>query len=505
MAAGGRSVRPLIASMTVATRRPSKERTGRPRLTSANLRRFRPELALGFQQDLGTLAAQIAGLPSEDAAAILAVAIEKSDARRGLLQGLGLSAHDSLPTARYAAALRILRDLVVQGWDVRGDDEGLILEAPGRGYTAVADPEREKEALRRSFSFARMAQLHEPATVRFIQDMERRGIRRLFADGNDLAERLASVERAVQPELEVIEPGARETLTGLLLQDVWRYARHFWSIPYLSTPGRNIFYLVRDLSVPTRPLIGIAALGNPVLGLSQRDDYFGWSARGLRKWLTTLDSKGRRRLSRHLFAILSDGIEEVYHADLFPEGPIEGWRQSVAYLAEVERQSIELRGRQLDRSGPDFGRDYELIRDALSAAEKGHESSVDWITLAETALYRRKRASTLADLVRARGILSDWSPSISGIPGIRLFAIPSPGLSGGPTPTRGGASPLFTGLAVNPVVGVDSPLLELYAPDVGLAFHLLHQPGGLVWPRATRIKRSAPPTLAVRIPGAPDE
>ena len=87
---------------------------------------------------------------------------------------------------------------------------------------------------------------------------------------------------AIKPELQVIEPGARDETTGVLLQDVWRYARHFWSIPYQSTPGRNLFYLVRDAALPERPLIGIAALGNPVLGwpsvtITSAGPRTGWS------------------------------------------------------------------------------------------------------------------------------------------------------------------------------------------------------------------------------------
>ena len=90
---------------------------------------------------------------------------------------------------------------------------------------------------------------------------------------------------------------------------MWRYARHFWSIPYQSTPGRNLFYLVRDAALPDRPLIGIAALGNPVLGLAKRDDHFGWSANGLERRLPDLDARKRREISGHLFRVLRDAIE----------------------------------------------------------------------------------------------------------------------------------------------------------------------------------------------------
>jgi len=246
----------------------------RARVRKSSLRRFRPGLALGFQQDLRHLLQQLRAVTANEAEQVLSDAVATARARQDALQQVGLTPTDLLPTARYGATLRILRDLVMQGWDMRFDDEGVILQAPGRASKLVTDPEREKEALRRSFSFTRMAQLHEPATVRFIEEMERKGVCRHFADGRELANRLTHGGEDIRPELELIEPGARDPLTGLLLQDVWRYARHYWSIPYQSTPGRNVFYLVRDAAVPARPLIGIAALGNPILGLVVRPESF---------------------------------------------------------------------------------------------------------------------------------------------------------------------------------------------------------------------------------------
>ena len=142
-------------------------------------------------------------------------------------------------------ALRVLRDLHIQGWTFQTDDEGLLLKAPGTKTSS--DPEIEKETIRRSFAFARSAQLSQPSVIRFVRGLERRGIHTLFADGPELVDRLrAHGPSAIQPELELIEHSARDPGTGLRLQDIWRYARHFWSIPYQSTPGRNMFYLVRD-------------------------------------------------------------------------------------------------------------------------------------------------------------------------------------------------------------------------------------------------------------------
>ena len=49
--------------------------------------------------------------------------------------------------------------------------------------------------------------------------------------------------------------------------------------------------------------------------------------------------------------------------------------------------------------------DYLAVRAAHTAAQQQDPDKVDWNALAATALYRRKRANTLADLIRARGIL----------------------------------------------------------------------------------------------------
>src|SRR5207244_4508853 len=51
--------------------------------------------------------------------------------------------------------------------------------------------------------------------------------------------------------------------------------------------------------------------------------------------------------------------------------------------------------------------DSLLIRQALQAAESDAGETVDWLLIAKTELYRRKRARTLADLVRAKGVLAD--------------------------------------------------------------------------------------------------
>jgi hypothetical protein len=370
------------------------------------LRRFQPRLVLGYQEELYRLTQQLECLSHEEGSRRLAQAVEGVDGRLAQLGSLGLSAEDLFPTLQWGAALRVLRDLHLQGWTFQTDDEGLLLKSPGT--SAAADPELEKAAVRRSFAFARNAQLAEPSTSRFIHGLERKGIKALFADGPQLLSRIRDLgPEAIQPELELIEPGVRDPGTGLLLQDIWRYARHFWSIPYQSTPGRNMFYLVRDGADEGRPLIGIAALGNPVLGLAQRDDYAGWNLSGLQARWTELDSRKRKRLAQRLLDVIEEGIDETFADDLWPDGRPGEWSSAVAHLEEVERASAKQRVKQLNQHSGPRDPEYLTIRRAHTAAQKGELEDIDWRALATTALYRRKRAGTLAKLLRAQGVFRE--------------------------------------------------------------------------------------------------
>src|SRR5690606_31873353 len=82
----------------------------------------------------------------------------------------------------------------------------------------------------------------------------------------------------IDPYLSFVTEDARCELTGLRLQDIWRYFRHTWSNQYTSTPGRTMAMLVRDRAVPMHPVIGIAALGSPIVQIKERDTWIGWDA-----------------------------------------------------------------------------------------------------------------------------------------------------------------------------------------------------------------------------------
>ena len=372
-------------------------------------RRFQPALTLGYQLDLLALAEDARHQSPAATRESLQRAIGVAEAKRASLLSAGVPAVDLRPTVAYLAALRVLRDLLDQGWTLDRDRDGVLLAPPLAAASAADDPAAAKGALRASFSFARTAQLETPSIARFVRDMERRGVSRLVADGPELAARLRSaaagqrtLAEAVSPVLELVDQDTRDAATGLRLMDVWRYMRLHWSIPYQSTPGRNLFYLVRDDAGPERPVIGIGALGNAVLGLGQRDDALGWSPEALRRRWTAADARGRRRLLEHLWRMLQAGYDEVLHDDL----PLDDDRGEPIALAlrAVERAANRSRDQALRHAGERRTDDYALIRSAQNAASK--DEPVDWESVARTDLYRRKRAGTLADLVEAEYALA---------------------------------------------------------------------------------------------------
>ena len=371
---------------------------------TSSFRRFRPRLTLSYQDDLTSLVRRLASVSDVDVE--LSSAVDDADRRRSNYKFLGLTPQKIAPTLQWGAALRVLRDLRKQGWTLKTDDEGVLLRAPDSKTSS--NPEKEKEEIRKSFAYARKAQLTQDSVVRFIHRMERSDIRALFADGPELSKRLRKAGRsAIKPELELVENSAKDPGTGLLLQDIWRYARHYWSIPYQSTPGRNMFYLVRDRSLKNRPLIGIAALGNTVLGLAQRDDYAGWSVKGFRKQWEKSTPKRRSQLANHLFSVVEQGIAETFSDDIWPNGITGDWRVLVKEAEDIKSIVAETRTEQLNDYEDELDEDSLVIKNIHTDAIQKDPDKVDWKALANTALYRRKRAATLADLIRSRGVLME--------------------------------------------------------------------------------------------------
>ncbi len=210
------------------------------------------------------------------------------DALSALKELLARTRTETATGQRIQAAALVLRDVISSGWQTLASG-GWLYVRPG------APGKLSKDSARRQLEFGRDDQLAETSHRKFIIALERPGrtsgvrpVTDLIADGRALLADLQAaaalegpareeaLERACQPYLQLVTSEARCEHSGLRLMDVWRYFRHTWATRYRSTPGRNLFYLIRDAARPNHPVMGITALGNAVMQLGPRDDAIGW-------------------------------------------------------------------------------------------------------------------------------------------------------------------------------------------------------------------------------------
>jgi hypothetical protein len=174
------------------------------------------------------------------------------------------------------------------------------------------------------------------------------------------------------------------------LFDVWRYFRHTWITAYQSTPGRKIFVLIRDRAAENHPVIGIAALGSPIVQLSVRDEWIGWTTENV---ISVFNKLTQRRWSAWLSASLNALIGGVYQSDFIREGHIRA--------SELRNPTEELLVRLRDLASTER-RLHRLYPDLRQHKAAGRSERTRWSVQAGTHLFRSKRALALAELLRSR-------------------------------------------------------------------------------------------------------
>ena len=186
------------------------------------------------------------------------------------------------------ASALVIADLVEQGWLIKINKKERVL-----AHRPFDDDEEIRVHKRRRYQSARDTQLRQPATRAFIERMERgvltstgrHSIFSLMRDGRHLQFEIAgalsgasgkTLSDLVQPYIQFVHSAPNCAITGLPLQDIWRYFRHTWSNPYESVPGRSMLFLVRDGAAPNHPVMGIGAISSAAVQLDARDRFIGW-------------------------------------------------------------------------------------------------------------------------------------------------------------------------------------------------------------------------------------
>jgi hypothetical protein len=152
------------------------------------------------------------------------------------------------------ATLSLFRDLFDSEWQIETSSMNGNLEV-----TIQKGPILSKKQMRKLYTATRHQQLLLSAD--WIKSFEPMAMEYLV-NGSDIR-----IDK-IKPELELV--------TSKFQNNIWRYCRFIASVPFANRVGRRLRFLIRDGSLPKRPIIGIAGLGSSVLQLGCREDWIGW-------------------------------------------------------------------------------------------------------------------------------------------------------------------------------------------------------------------------------------
>jgi hypothetical protein len=169
---------------------------------------------------------------------------------------------NSTDWAKELAKYHLLRDLARAGWRGR-----LSKADSGEAIITLMEPNLplSKQQMRQAMEYRRTGLIRQNSS--WIRRVES-AIMNYFVDGTNISPMLIS------PELEECE--------SQMQHDVFRYCRFLSSVPYSEYVGRRMHFLIRDASLPSRPVMGIAALGSSLLQIRARDEWIGWHTGELR-------------------------------------------------------------------------------------------------------------------------------------------------------------------------------------------------------------------------------
>jgi hypothetical protein len=146
--------------------------------------------------------------------------------------------------------LSILKDLWNLNWKINFKGKKIELSPPA---------EYDREIIRQSMSIKREEIINKNFT--WIE-------KNIKNAQQNLADGVSVINSEIIPEIEVCENEKQHSL--------FKIFRYYWSSPYSEYVGRRIKLIIRDAALPNKPVIGIAALGSPIIHIPERDNFIGW-------------------------------------------------------------------------------------------------------------------------------------------------------------------------------------------------------------------------------------
>ncbi len=145
----------------------------------------------------------------------------------------------------------ILRDLINLNWRINFNDSKIEIYPPDN---------YDKMTIKNAMSIKRN-EIIQKNRKWIDQNIEL--ARENLANGFDL------YDSKIKPVIEVCDTPKQHKL--------FKIFRYYWSSPYSEYVGRRIKLIIRDYGLPQKPVIGIAALGSPIIHIPERDDWIGWN------------------------------------------------------------------------------------------------------------------------------------------------------------------------------------------------------------------------------------
>lgn len=354
---------------------------------------------------------------------------EQGESLRASLRSLDHKWRDEPWSLQLRTTALVLADLLDQGWKVLALDREIQLTPPGL-RSGAETAEEAKLRLRHALQVGRQRQLLDASTQKFLGRVMaqrwRGGVKSsvldLVDDGAELARLLKAsrgkpreatikdLRKIVRPSVEVVTDDARCATTGLRLMDIWRFFRHTWSLEYRSIPGRQLPLLIRNEARPNRPVIGIAQLASPILRTKPRDNWLQWTpepfVQALQEGVWPIDNTLDALRGR-----IADSAGEIRFNDLATEDEIANPTENVIFRLEQRAAgAAAIRENALKDAYRESG---GAVRSQKDNANQDWTEQ-EWLEASSEILYVRKRAETLAKLLRAKLTFTTLPKSVRG-------------------------------------------------------------------------------------------
>jgi hypothetical protein len=308
------------------------------------------------------------------------------------------------------ASASVIADLIDQGWLIKTNRKERIL-----AHRPSDHDEEVRVHKRRRYHAARDFQLRQPATREFIERMERgvltatgrHSIYSMMRDGRHLQYEIEgalsgasgkSLAELVQPYIQFVHSASHCAITGLPLQDIWRYFRHTWSSPYESVPGRSMLFLVRDRAAPNHPVMGIGAISSAAVQLDARDRFIGWLGEDI---IVECQQTSNPQYADWALATIDKALKTIYRQDFLEKGLL-----SAKPTKHVPKQVFVKLHKVASKA-----REQHYSRAEASLNKSGGDASkvttADWQSYARSPLFTFKRAREIAKLLETRNTLQD--------------------------------------------------------------------------------------------------